>query len=339
MRYQNGIKGFVNSDFIYYFRGINEPGKSDKTYADVALREYFFDFNVKRKIYFRVGKQYLKWGRNFFWNPTDLINVAKKDFLDPDKNLQGTRGVKYHIPFGTKYNVYGFINLEDFDHFKDISWVMKFEFLVGSTEMAFSGWYKKGFKPVFGFDFSTRLFRIDCQGEMSISRGENQDSLLPVEDSMGNIAYTTIRREHKWFPKASLGFSKTFDLMNINDRVMIRGEFFYNRAGYGNNIFNNLPSLLSLFSYGLYEPNHVSRYYGSFFTTIQRFIVSDAVFSLNVISNLTDGSGVIYNSSRYNPWYDFFIDLTLSMAFGDGKDEYTFAGTDKIVGFEFRYNF
>ena len=339
MRYRDGIKGFVNSDFIYYFEGIYEPGKSDKTYADVALREYFIDFNLKRKIYFRLGKQYLKWGRNYFWNPTDLINVEKKDFLDPDKNLEGTRGVKIHMPFGTKYNIYGFINLEDHDHFRDISYALKFEFLVGDTEMAFSGNYKKGFNPVFGYDFSTRLFRIDWQGEMSISRGENRDSLLPVVDDEGNISYTTTRREDEWFPKASLGFSKAYDLMDINDRVTIRGEFFYNRAGYGYNVFDNLSSLLSLLYNDLYEPNHVSKYYASFFTTVQQFIVSDASFSLNVMSNLTDGSGIIYSSLSYNPWYDFFINLTASFYVGDGRDEYTFSGSDKTFGLEFRYNF
>lgn len=339
MRYRDGIKGFVNSDFIYYFKGIYESGETDKTYTDAALREYFVDFNLKRKIYFRLGKQYLKWGRNFFWNPTDLINVDRKDFLDPDKNLEGTRGVKIHMPFGTKYNIYGFINLEDHDHFRDISYALKFEFLVGDTEMAFSGNYKKGFNPVFGYDFSTRLFRIDWQGEMSVSRGENQDSLVPVSDGMGNIFYTTTRREDKWFPKASLGFSRTYDLMEIKDRVTIRGEFFYNRAGYGYNVFDDAASLVYLLFYDLYEPNYVSRYYASFFTTINRFIVSDASFSLNVMSNLTDGSGIIYSSLSYTIKYDFIINLTMAATFGDGRDEYTFTGSDKTIGLEFRYNF
>ena len=94
MRYKDGIKGFINSDFIYYFRGFYEPGESDKTFTEVALREIFFDFNLSRKVYFRVGRQYLRWGRNYFWNPTDLINVDKKDFLDPNKNLQGTKGIR-----------------------------------------------------------------------------------------------------------------------------------------------------------------------------------------------------------------------------------------------------
>jgi hypothetical protein len=339
MRYKDGIKGFVNSDFIYYFRGIDEPGETDKRYVDAALREYFFDFNLDRKIYFRIGRQYLKWGRNYFWNPTDLINVDKKDFLDPDKNLQGTKGIKIHMPFGTKYNVYGFINLEDHDHFRDISWALKFEFLVGSTEMAFSGNYKKGFNPVFGYDFSTRFLRIDWKGEISVSRGDNQESLLPVMDNTGNLYYTTTREDGKWIPKASLSFSKSYDLLDVNGRITIIGEFYYNRSGYSYNVFDNPTSALSLLYFGLYEPNNVSRYYGAVFTSIQKFISSDASFNLNVMSNLTDGSGIIYSSLSYVFKYDYIVNLTISSTFGDGSDEYTFMGSDKRVGLEFRYNF
>jgi hypothetical protein len=338
MRYKDGIKGFVNADIIYYFRGINQHGEADKEYTDQALREYFFDFNVKDKVYFRLGRQYLKWGRNF-WNPTDLINVEKKDFLDPNKNLQGTRGVKVHIPFGTNYNIYGFINLEDLGKFEDVAWSGKFEFLVGSTEMAVSGWYKKGFNPVFGYDFSTRLFHIDWQGEVGISRGENQDILIGEEDSPGDIHYSPVRREDNWSPKASLGFSKSYNVRDINDRLTIRGEFFYNRSGYKDNVFNNTASLYSLLAYGLYEPNHVSRYYGAIFLNLQRFIVSDASLNFNAISNLVDGSSIIYSSIIYNLKYDFTINLTMSSTFGEGKDEYTFSGNDKTIGMEFRYNF
>jgi hypothetical protein len=339
MRYRDGIKGFVNSDFIYYFKGIYDPGKADKTYTDVALREYFIDFNLNNKIYFRLGKQYLKWGPNFFWNPTDLINVDRKDFLDPDKNLEGTRGVKIHMPFGTKYNVYGFINLEDHEHFRDISYALKFEFLVGDTEMAFSGNYKKGFNPVFGYDFSTRFLHIDWRGEMSISRGDNQDSLLPVEDGMGDITYTTTREDGKWIPKASLGFSKSFELLDVNDRVTLTGEFYYNRSGYSYNVFNNQESALSLLYFGLYEPYNVSRYYGAVFSSIKKFIFINASFNFNVISNLTDGSGSIYSSLSFVFKYDFLINLIVASNFGDGRDEYTFAGNDKTIGLEFRYIF
>ena len=180
---------------------------------------------------------------------------------------------------------------------------------------------------------------MDIQGEISVSHGENQDSLLRVTDDVGNVSYTTTRIEDKWIPKASISFIKTYDLFDINDRISIRGEFYYNHAGYSYNVFEDQQSLLTLLGSGLYEPNHVSKYYAALFTGIQRFIVTEAYLSLNLISNLDDRSGIIYASFRYNPWYDFYIDLTASFTLGDGRDEYTFAGSDKTFGLEFIYRF
>jgi hypothetical protein len=329
-RYKEDIKGFVNTDLIYSYGDIHDH--------DLALREIFCDFNINRAIYFKIGKQYLEWGNNF-WNPSDMINVEKKDFLDPKKNLEGTCGIKVHIPFGTAYNIYGFVNLEDVKGFEDVAWSGKFEFLTGNTEMAFSGWYKKGFEPVFGFDFSTRLFRMDIQGEMSLSHGGNRDKLLKASDNNGNAIYTTARTEDKWISKASLKASRAFDIWDVNDRLMIAGEFYYDQSGYNYNVFDDPLKAIALLQRGLYVPNYMSRYYAALFLTWNRFIISDATCSVNAISNLTDGSKIVSALIGYNPLYDLNITLTGSSFIGNGKDEYTFTGNDKIVRLEFRYSF
>jgi hypothetical protein len=329
-RYKEGIKGFVNADLVYSYG-------ENKDY-DNFLREIFFDFNINHRIYFQIGKQYLKWGNNF-WNPSDMINVEKKDFLDPKKNLEGTKGIKVHIPFGTAYNIYGFVNLEDVKGFKDVAWSGKFEFLAGNTEMAFSGWYKKGFEPVFGFDISTRLFRMDIEGEMSLSHGGNKDKVLKALDGNGNAVYTTERPEDKWISKASLRATRTFDVWDVKDRLMIAGEFYYDQSGYNHNVFDDPSRVVTLLQRGLYVPNYMSRYYAAFLSTWNRFIISDAYCSVNAISNLTDGSRIISPSIGYNPLYDLNITLTGSSFIGNGKDEYTFMGNDKIIRLDIRHAF
>lgn len=339
VRYRKGIKGFVNADLEYYFRGLENPADNNKKYVQHFFREMFVDFNIRNAVYFRAGRQYIRWGRNYLWNPTDLINVDRREFLDPNKNLQGTNGIRIHAPFGTGYNIYGFIDLEDAGGFRDIAWAGKFEFMAGNTEMAFSGWYKRGFKPVFGYDFSTRFFRIDWRGELSLSHGENIPSLHVSTDESGLKTFTPALREKGLFPKASLGFTKTFDLFNVHDRVSLMGEFYFNRAGYGYNVFKEPDSLAALMRSGLYEPRNVSRYYGSLFTTVQRFFVSDAVFNFNILTNLIDRSGVVYSSLRYSPRYDTFIEVSYSMNYGSGADEFTFAGNGHRAGIEVRYSF
>ena len=73
-------------------RGNFSVGKADSADDDVnskseRLSDENTEYRLKNslsiptedKIYFRTGKQVLKWGRSYFWNPTDLINV-EKDF-------------------------------------------------------------------------------------------------------------------------------------------------------------------------------------------------------------------------------------------------------------------
>ena len=71
----------------------------------------------------------------------------------------------------------------------------------------------------------------------------------------------------------------------------------------------------------------------------QQFIIPESTINMNVISNLIDNSGLIYSSLRYNPWFDFSVELSVSLPFGNGRDEYTFSGRDITLGIELRYNF
>ena len=338
-RYKAGTKAFGNFDLIYYSQGEKTDDYQDTKYTDALVRELFFDVNIYHAVYFRMGKQFLKWGRNYFWNPTDLINVERKSFVDLGRNLEGTKGIKIHIPFGTQYNIYSFIQLEDVDEFADIAWSGKFEFLVGDTEMALSMWYKDGYKPVYGYDFSTRVFRMDVQGEISLSYGENRDRIEVEENAYGIPVYTITRRENEWVPRASLSITKYFDLLNINDRLRITGEFFYNNAGYKNNVFNDPIFALVLLGNELYEPNYVSEYYAALFTSLQQFMISDITLNFNLIGNLTDGSGIMTAGISYNPWYDVYIELAASTYIGDGSDEYTFSGNDHLFRLELRYRY
>ncbi len=139
----------------------------------VSLQELFIDGNLKNHVFLRLGKQVLQWGRCDIWNPTDLINVEKKLFIQKIGYREGAYGIKLHIPFGTTYNIYGFLDTREASSIDSIAAAGKFEFLIGGTEMAFSMWDKKYCHPVFGYDFSTRLVGLDLTGELAVSDGSN----------------------------------------------------------------------------------------------------------------------------------------------------------------------
>jgi hypothetical protein len=338
IRLRNGIKSFLSLGLDYNPAGLEvdppqaggDPGiepqpNKDELSTNYRLKEFFIDANWANRVYFRTGKQVLKWGRSYFWNPTDLINVEKKDFFDLEKPREGTYGTKIHLPFGAAKNIYVFVGMEGVKAVRDLSFAGKYEFLVGGTEMAFSAWTKKDHEPVYGFDFSSRLFDLDLRGELSLSTGRRLDP-----ENLGCWL-----EEEEWIPKLSVGFTKYFDHGEIKDRISITGEFYYNHAGYDENIFakHKAPTRMQLIHFTeIYAPYMTSKYYLAFFTAVNKFIRSELTLNLNGMMNLVDHSAILSTGLSYSPALtDFTIDLTLTGRLGDQYSEARFMGDQLSV--------
>ncbi|MCX5784982.1 MAG: hypothetical protein NTX59_04790 [Elusimicrobia bacterium] len=331
-RLKNGVKAFANMETEYY-------AKTRETTS--ILREAFLDFNINRRAYFRTGKQVLQWGRCYLWNPTDLVNVEKKTFIPKIGYRDGAYGVKFHVPFGTDYNIYGFLDTGNAAEDRDLGGALKFEFLTGRTEMAFSGWAKRGRYPVFGYDLSSRLGHVDIAGEVSVAR---RDNTRFIRDSGGVL--DTYRKKDDWVSKAAVNFSKGFRLGNFTDRLTVATEFFYNQTGYTKTPFRDMTpytfsgplSVLSpgtkrdfMLGNGLYTPNYLSKYYGAVFTGISRFIITDMTLNMNYVRNLNDNSGVLSTGVTYKNINDFSAGCLVNAYLGPADSEYTFSGAKLMV--------
>ncbi|MDD5773074.1 MAG: hypothetical protein PHX78_06360 [bacterium] len=334
VRLPKGTKGFVSVETNFI---------ADTDTTSSSLKELFLDFNIKDKVYFRTGKQVLQWGRCYLWNPTDLINIEKKTFFQKIGSREGAYGIKMHIPFGTKLNIYSFIDTGKTSDADSTAVASKIEFLVGNTEMAFAVWGKKGYKPVYGYDFSTRIFKVDTYGEFAASHGENHDRMM-VE----NGVLVKSRSADKWNPRASIGFNKSFDFRDVNDRITTTFEFYYNHTGYKEDIFNDdviypyQDPIVQFDSTGgitlktsgtkkdflldnnLYEMNSLSRYYAALFTSYAKFIISDLTLNLNIIGNLDDKSSILTTGVTYTDINDFTLGFNIYSYLGYSNREYTF---------------
>lgn len=331
IRLENHVRGFMNLDTIYYPYGpsaydpagagpATTPDRDDEKKTDPILKELFLDANIGKKVFFRGGKQVLHWGRGFFFNPTDLINIEKKRFLDMEANREGTYGLKAHIPFGIRYNIYGFLDLGSEGTTDNFAYAGKFEFLLDKTEISVSSWKKKGVDPVFGLDVSTRLGTVDLIGELSLTAKEtvfraNNDLTLTATDDT-------------WVPRASLGLMKSFDFREVTDRITLAAELYYNHAGYSENIFDDPAKVLTLFVNDLYIPYNHSVYYAIFFAEYKSFFVSDLSLCLSGLGNVTDHSGIAMAQLKYTPLNDFTLECSLASTLGDGESEYTFTGDE-----------
>jgi hypothetical protein len=316
IRLRGGIKSFLSVEAAYLPEDNSTP---------LGIKEFFVDTNWQNKVYFRTGKQLLKWGTCYFWNPTDLINERNKDFLDMDKPREGTYGVKVQIPSGTKRNIYFFLGMDQATEINDLSLAGKYEFLAGNTEMSFSFVGRNGYQPVYGYDVTGRIFDLDVRGEICLSPGGNQeimdyDSLGPVPEGDGFI------------PKISLGCTKYFDYGNIKDRISLTGEFYYNGAGYEQNILQRIRDDIDSYNWRVYmskvyEPYRNSKYYFAFFSSVSKFIKTDLTLNVNGITNLVDHSGTLTCGVSYHPSItDIFIDFNVNGNFGEKNTEATFMG-------------
>lgn len=332
-RLKHGVKGFANVETTYFAR---------TRVTTATLREVFLDFNIENRVYFRTGKQVLQWGTCSLWNPTDLVNVEKPTFVQKVGAREGAYGLKFHIPYGTKYNVYGFLDTGNAATDSDLGGALKFEFLAGRTEMSFSGWAKRNRRPVFGSDLSSRIGDVDVAAEVSAS---HRDNTLYLRNDGGVL--NAVRKEQEWPLKAAVDFRKGFRLGNFNDRLTVGTEFFYNQNGYTKSPFKDkkiyafsgpLASTLpagtkSIFLLGnnLYDPNYLSRYYGALFTSVSRFIITDMTLSVNYIHNFNDNSGALTAAVNYLNLNDFSAGCLLMAPLGPANGEYTFSGAKLLI--------
>jgi hypothetical protein len=330
LRFKNKVKTFISWGAYLYpdgrtaVSGWGETGKHD-----FLMKEAFVDANLANKVYFRVGKQVLKWGRSYFWNPTDLINLENKDFFDLDKNREGTTGVKVHIPSGVKRNIYFFANLGKADSLGDDSLAGQYEWLVGKSEMSLLTWYKDGYQPVFGYDISSRIGKVDWWGEISLFNGKDLKKL--------DCETASLLSEAGYSFKVSIGCGKYFDYGEIKDRINLIGEFYYNQAGYDDNYYQkiaaetdpNKRNILINEYMKEYQPYHNSKYYFAVFGSVSKFLIPELTLSINGIANLVDHSAVLTSEITYKPTLkDYQVNFGINTFLGDSDSEACFSGNN-----------
>lgn len=324
IRLRNGIKSFIDFYAIYSPQDAENSSDNaeikDDDHLDTMLKEFFVDVNIGKKVYFRAGKQNLKWGRGYFWNPTDVISEDRKDFQDMDARLEGVYGLKMSIPFGTKYNIYTFINASGANKTKELSFAGKFEVLLPkNVEMGLSAWSKDGYRAVYGMDFAAHGFNTDFRGEISLSHGDNRHRLNVEGEEFVD------ERVSDWMPRICLGFTKEFDHKDVNNRISITGEFYYNDGGYEKNMLEE-PTRTQFLEGNYFEPGNYGKYYAALFSSYQKFIVSDMTLNVNAIGNLSDSSFMILSGVNYELTNNATLNVNVDGYFGSKNREYTFAG-------------
>ncbi|MBT6119936.1 hypothetical protein HOH45_00545 [bacterium] len=314
LRFQKGIKGYID----IYLGQINDPDIPTAQSLIVNIKEYFIDFNLDYTSYFRVGKQYLKWGQGYFWNPIDFVNVDKKDFLNLNQALEGVYGLKVHIPNGTKRNLYFFLNSQESDDINDISLVSKYEVALKNIEVGVSSLLKYNQPSRFGLEASTYIFGFDLLTELSIFNGKEPYI------SESTIQYKPESRQYQWMGQ----LSKTINWERAN-RVRLTYEHYYQTNGFETLNWTDASLMDTIIKANLYVPNQLAKHYHSAFITLSEFPNHSSTTFTNVLQNITDGSGLINIGWSYTLINELVFNTSLIHYFGDSNSEYK--GTGKSL--------
>jgi len=300
----------------------------------LLIKEVFIDFNIANTVYFRAGKQVLKWGTGYFWHPSDLINIEHETFTNPDALLEGVFGLRADVVFAPWWHLYTFTNLNSVGSgdIWDTAFAARSEFLVGSTEFAVSGWAKSGKIPVLGGDLSTPLpldwwtkdgHTLNLTAEGTVSYGDNQAKLDPVAGTAYSVSNQLVG-------KVDVGLSRTFDALNVSDRVIVSLEFFWNSDGYSQNMLDpaTYPVLgangpFAFLSGGYFQSSYYGQYYGAAFVTISDFGTTNMTLTLSGLMNFSDQSGTVLAGWSWSPVNNFTLSVQLGGYLGGVNREYT----------------
>lgn len=336
-RLPGGAKAFATAEVSYRPLAAEGAAGNDSNIA-LSLPELFLDANWRGRIYLRSGKQVLQWGRCYFWNPTDLVNIEQKPFIAKIGQRQGTYGLRLHAPFGTRCNLYGFAGTGQAARPDQVSGALKFEILAGATEMAVSAWGKRHQDAVYGFDVSSRLWGVDVSGELGLHR---RYRLRTISFASGDTGV-----EYKpWTPRACLGLGRSFQVAEVKDRLTAVLETYYNQVGSTDRRIDLpalpaplaalLPAGFSFADYltarGYYQPNNYSRWYCAWFGSLAKFIVPDLTLTVNAIANLDQGCAILTTGVSYATLNDFTLGLSVNAFLGPDGTEYTLQGNGAQV--------
>jgi len=335
IRLKKGFRAFVDINLGYITNGapmvhnytvISSPDGwlpgsalivTDEATTLFGIKEIFFDFNIVNVVNFRAGKQVLQWGRGYLWNPTDMINVERKSFMDLEALREGVFGLRTDVIFAREFRLYTFLDLNSVEQVSDVAFSARAEALINTFEFGVSTWLKNEKIPVFGADFSTPLFwDINMTGEAAFSWGSNADKM----DTDGSVY--SVRDE--LVPKIAIGLSRSFDVGDEDAKIMANAEVFYNGAGYDDNMFGELsPFDLVDFYTGYYESGNYGKFYGALFITVNEFIRNDMTLTLSGMGNFSDMSFIAMVNLSMEPVNNFTLNFSVTAYLGPDEREYT----------------
>ncbi|MEZ0313657.1 MAG: hypothetical protein ACAI38_17945 [Myxococcota bacterium] len=257
-----------------------------------VLDQLWLKWSIARTLFITLGKQPVRWGVGYFWNPSDILNPTKRDPLAPFDQRTGLGLLKLHMPIESLgWNFYAILDLQGLDEPQRVPVVTRGEFVLGLAELTVTGLFAKGRHPLLTSTLNAGFWIFDFKGEIATSQGpiqprwrgpfEPENGIIPVRESTGDT----------WRIQASAALEMTLkyvtnDAKVAEDQVIIGVEVYHNDDGY-----NELTKLAWLQAQGEFNSIYSGRDYAGVYIVVPKpGSWDETTFALSGITNLRDRS-------------------------------------------------
>ncbi len=280
----------------------------------------------------KVGKQQVRFGSGYFWNPTDLFNV--KDLLDPTYEKRGITAIKAQLFFAQEAQLDFYYFLEngfeeslekagfyDGGRFGMIdepslavrlrksffrwdvasTFIMKKDARIESLELQIAD------RLMGGFEFSGEIKGVGLRGEVAVNKIGDQERFIQV---LGSIDYT------------------------LRHGIYVLAEYLFSSRGVSGSENYTFDSWINFLTQSI-------RYQGRHYVAALIMVpITRAHMELQLsgIVNASDGSFVL------NPWLNYtwgdYVTLSIYGVFSwgdDGTDEFPASGQGVFARLRFAY--
>jgi len=298
------ISGNVNY-FVFaaasspYLREFYKAQSPDPSTLDVELSEFHLSFDIKKRVFLRVGTQLISWGATYFWSPADFINREREQAsgIEIFDNRSGKPGLRLHIPL-EPVNLFLFTDFSEINEnstvrslANSVSQSWRIDIAVGGIQLGHVGTIHGGEPVKAGFDVTGNVLGADIYGECALN-GKKQADAAVVSFSVGG--------SRNW------GEEKSWTT---------RGEFFYNERGYGN-------VSISEIGFANVEPFYTGKWYVYGELSSSKIITSKLSALFFTVVNLSDKS--LYTNLQFTLSLAAVPDFTVYGAYYGGRDDREF---------------
>ena len=258
----------------------------------VSLDQAWLKFDLDRTVFATIGKQHVKWGAARFWNPTDFLNVQKRDPLLPYDLRLGNMMAKFELPLEMSHaNLYGvalFDNPQPASTLAQTGGALRAEKVWGPLEVGVEVVARGNTRPEYGLDASSSVGPFDLYLEAALlNQAPSPQYQVNSALTPGADLSTLVQEVPESGPFAQISTGATHDFAwKENRQATVGVEYFYNQAGYSN--ANVYPALIF---FGQYQPFYTGRHYAAIYMTAEGPDAENRTsYTLSNLGNLSDRS-------------------------------------------------